>query len=32
MGSLDRRDFNMPSDPKEGHVVEFNWKVELLQK
>jgi hypothetical protein len=30
--SLDRTEFGMKPDPKEGNVVDFEFSVELLQK
>jgi polyisoprenoid-binding protein YceI len=31
-GSLDRRDFGMRSDPKEGNVVDFEFEIILVKK
>ena len=28
-GEVDRRDFGMADDPREGNIVEFDFKVEL---
>ena len=31
-GAVDRRDFGMRSDPKEGNVVDFEFEIALLKK
>lgn len=31
-GKIDRREFGMTPDDKEGNIVEFNFKVQLVQK